>query len=177
LTLIFPIKKKCLDLQTNKILMSKHVLFDEHSFPFKDIPKLQTLPSSSSDSTSPLLILRLAGHPITSSDSPSPQSTTSYPPIALPITKVYTRRPPTTPAPSLPLKPSSLSLSTHHMQIRSKTKNVTHKTKAYFATQHPMSLQLDINNLDPTSYSQASKLPHWRNAMALELDTLARNNT
>jgi hypothetical protein len=85
---------KCLDLQTNKILISKHVLFNEHTFPFKDIPKLQTLPSSSSDSTSPLLILRLADQP---------------------ITKVYTRRPPTTPAPSLPLKPSSLSLSTHHM--------------------------------------------------------------
>jgi hypothetical protein len=90
---------------------------------------------------------------------------------------VYTRRQPNTPAPSLPLKPSSLSLSTHHIQIRSKTKDASHISKAYFATQHLMSLQLDTNILDPTSYTQASKLPHWRNAMALELDALARNNT
>jgi hypothetical protein len=40
-----------------------------------------------------------------------------------------------------------------------------------------LSLQLDINNLDPTSYSQTSKLPHWRTVTALDLDALARNNT
>jgi hypothetical protein len=28
---------KCLNLRNNKILMSKHILFDEHSFPFKNI--------------------------------------------------------------------------------------------------------------------------------------------
>jgi hypothetical protein len=63
------------------------------------------------------------------------------------------------------------------MQTRSKTKDASHISKASLATQHPMSLQLDTNTLDPTSYTQASKLPHWRNTMALELDALARNNT
>jgi hypothetical protein len=31
--------------------------------------------------------------------------------------------------------------------------------------------------LDPTTFAQASKEPHWRHVMAKELDALAQNNT
>jgi Reverse transcriptase (RNA-dependent DNA polymerase) len=63
------------------------------------------------------------------------------------------------------------------MQTRFKTKDTTTIPKACLATQYPLSLQLDFDNLNPTSYSQASKLSHWRHTMALELDALALNNT
>jgi hypothetical protein len=41
------------------------------------------------------------------------------------------------------------------------------------ATNHPINIQ----DLDPTSFTQTSKKPHWRCAMAKEVDALAQNKT
>jgi Reverse transcriptase (RNA-dependent DNA polymerase) len=41
------------------------------------------------------------------------------------------------------------------------------------ATNHPINIQ----DFDPTSFTQASKEPHWRCTMAKELDALAQNKT
>jgi hypothetical protein len=55
------------------------------------------------------------------------------------------------------------------MQTRSKTKIGPYKT--LFATNQPLS-SIDLH---PTSYTHASKVSHWRDAVVSELDALARN--
>jgi hypothetical protein len=59
------------------------------------------------------------------------------------------------------------------MLTRSKAAKSSTFSKALLAT-NP---HTPIFKLDPTSYTQASKIPHWRVAMAQELDALAKNNT
>jgi len=56
------------------------------------------------------------------------------------------------------------------MITRSRVKSTP---KALLATNHPLA---DMN-LDPTTYAQASKGQKWRDAMARELDALAKNQT
>jgi hypothetical protein len=64
-------------------------------------------------------------------------------------------------------------ISTHSMQIHSKTKTLLYTPKALLSTRHPTT----SFTLDPTSYTQASKSQHWRDVMAKQLDALAHNNT
>jgi hypothetical protein len=180
---------KCLDLNTNRIYISRHVIFDESSFPFKD---LQPPPSVSlaSDSTYPLQLLSFDPLPTASmstEDSTSfsepttlssqhvaSNSLVNLPPVPS-ITQVYTRRRPTTISSLPPTTPATHSqpVFSHTMITRAKSKSNLSLPKALLATNHPISHQ----ELDPTTYVQASKEPHWRGAMAKELDALAQNNT
>jgi hypothetical protein len=55
---------KCLDITTNKIYFSRHVIFHETSFPFKEsFPSCSTLPASSIPTSSPLVILQSPPNP------------------------------------------------------------------------------------------------------------------
>jgi Reverse transcriptase (RNA-dependent DNA polymerase) len=117
-----------------------------------------------------------------SQSSPISQTNT-LPQNPPPITHVYKRRNhnfhsalPQTPVPitqptSIPTSQSvSVLTPVHLMLTRSRTKTIP---KALLASNHPIS-PLD---LDPTTYSQASKDPKRRDAMVTELDALAKNQT
>jgi hypothetical protein len=97
---------KCLDLSTNRIYVSRHVIFDETAFPFKD-QQGSSQSSPSSTSTYPLQLLSFNNFPAISSSDDSSTSisvpSTPYPhcqtlntslslPPKLPITHVYFRR-------------------------------------------------------------------------------------
>jgi Reverse transcriptase (RNA-dependent DNA polymerase) len=173
---------KYLNLITNKQYISRHVVFDEDSFPFKDFPSLA--PSLPSVSTfAPLVVLQPSHQEDTISTStisqtlPSPSvipQLASLPFIAthLPVTRVYERRHLFKPL-SISHEPSNTPVSTHTMQTRSKAKNLKQTLKALLSTNY----SIDHVDLDPTSYTQASKQQHWRDAMATELVALACSNT
>ncbi|GKB05788.1 ribonuclease H-like domain-containing protein [Tanacetum coccineum] len=101
---------RCLDLTTNKIIISRHVTFDEHPFPYGSIT-----PSSSYEflDTSPLPIIR---HVIHNSphNTPPPTPTVDSP---IPQTPTHTHPTPTPNQPSGPppgFSPLTLAQSTHH---------------------------------------------------------------
>jgi hypothetical protein len=78
---------------------------------------------------------------------------------------------PTTQPVSVPTSQSiSVPTSVHHMLTRSHAKTIP---KALLASNHPISLI----DLDPTTYTQASKHPKWRDTIATKLDTLTKNKT
>jgi Reverse transcriptase (RNA-dependent DNA polymerase) len=180
---------KCLDLKTNKIYLLRHVVFDENSFPFKN----SSSPSSSLSLTSfssPLVVLQQDCPTLSSSftnsslpDSlPHPATPPQYSPlptplvsnnpiISPPITRVYERCSLKSVPPSA--APSTASQSIHSMKTRSKSKAFIQKPQALITTTFPQ----DKIDFDPTTYMQALKHEHWRNAMAQELDALVLNHT
>jgi Reverse transcriptase (RNA-dependent DNA polymerase) len=169
---------KCLDLSTNRVYISRYVIFDESSFPFK-VVQSSCSNSNSSTTTYPLQILP---DDFTSMSIPS---TTSLPPtpscqnlpcsqLQPPVTKVYSRHSGSTPAPCSTMPSSPQIVSSHQMVTRTKSRISSDQPKALLATNHPLP---QPEMLDPTTYAQASKEPHWRHAMAIELDVLAQNNT
>jgi Reverse transcriptase (RNA-dependent DNA polymerase) len=163
---------RCLDLTTNKVYLSKHVIFHETSFPFTNSSSSSSpLSVISSTVFSPLVVLN---YPSVSAELPTFQHTkhtSSFSNVPLPITRVYERR--------CDIKPSSLlgavsptPTPTHSMLTRSKTKSQQHILKSLLT----FTSSLVDTDQDPTTYNQAAKFSHWREAMAHKIDTLATNN-
>jgi Reverse transcriptase (RNA-dependent DNA polymerase) len=167
-----------------------HVIFNEKSFHFKHTISVSP-PISSSSFHYPLVVYQqplvpsasssnatsqFVSTPVTPSISRCPsmlQPRISSPPP--PLLHVYKRRQHNNQTPllitSVPAQiPESVPTSIHSMVTRSHAKTVP---KAHLATNHPLA----AIDLDPTTYAQASKEQKWRDAMANELDALAKNQT
>jgi hypothetical protein len=155
---------KCLNLSTNKIIISCHVLFYEFFFPFKqatpisslfsDYPvqsSLHILPSTQALISQPTLLPQQS---LTRNES-----LFTTPP---PIRHVYARRfynsvntskhlsAPVPPSTSVPTASAPVPTPVHSMITCSRAKNLP---TTNLTTNHPIpSLELD-----PTSYTQASK--------------------
>ncbi|RVW61832.1 Retrovirus-related Pol polyprotein from transposon RE2 [Vitis vinifera] len=155
---------RCLDPITQKVLISRHVVFNENTFPAKDgLQSSELLPVVSSQDSldSPLESL-----PIPT----SPHISTLPSPIL-------------GPAPILSiLEVSSSSNHSHHpMTTRSQTGNLKPRTfsdfKLYSTQYHLQALSSTVTPLAPTSYRQAALLPDWCVAMREEYDALLANET
>jgi Reverse transcriptase (RNA-dependent DNA polymerase) len=160
---------KCLDLSTNCVYISRHVVFDEFSFPFKDFDSsgntAVTAANSSSSHNLPLVNIQDF-----MSDSPTCTIHISLTVPSQPsIIKVYTMRN----LKSTTFVPPATPTSSHPMITRAKSKLPT-RPKSLMASQHSIH---QPDNMDPTTFAQASKEVHWRLAMAKKLDVLAQNNT
>ncbi|KAJ9537518.1 hypothetical protein OSB04_030251 [Centaurea solstitialis] len=159
---------RCLDLITQKVIISRHVNFDETHFPF---PDFQPHPSSEDydafdvdDSLPPLSPMvdtsspsSVAG-PSASSPQPSPaesSGTTSSPSAS-------------STEPSQP--PAPAATSGHPMTTRSRTGSL--KPKQIFN----LSVTSDISPI-PRSTAQAMCDPHWRAAMDAEMAAILSNYT
>ncbi|XP_070672688.1 retrovirus-related Pol polyprotein from transposon RE1 isoform X1 [Malus domestica] len=172
---------RCLDPITSRIYISRHVVFDEHSYPFQSLQISSSSSGSSSSTSSSFLDLHFHKH---FSSSPN-ASTSSAPRCSSAPTSITTQHSSshqtvdTSPNCSssvsisdsslLPLQPSHLPISanTHPMITRSKAG--IFKTRAYAATKHPLPVDLDFV---PSTYLQASKHAHWRAAMQVEYNAL-----
>ncbi|KAJ9567646.1 hypothetical protein OSB04_003612 [Centaurea solstitialis] len=161
---------RCLDLITQKVIISRHVNFDETHFPF---PDFQPRPSSEDydafevDDSLPSL---------------SPMVDTSSPPLAAgPSIFVSSSQPPpaepsgtssspsaSSAEPSQP--PAPTTTSGHPMTTRSRTGSL--KPKQIFN----LSITTDISPI-PRSPAQAMCDPHWRAAMDAEMTAILSNYT
>ncbi|KAJ9538099.1 LOW QUALITY PROTEIN: hypothetical protein OSB04_030832 [Centaurea solstitialis] len=147
---------RCLDLITQKVIISRHVNFDETHFPF---PDFQPRPSSEDydafdvDDSLPSL---------------SPMVDTSSPPSAAgPSASVSPSQPPLA-EPTQP--PAPAATSGHPMTTRSRTGSL--KPKQIFN----LSVTSDISPI-PRSPAQAMCDPHWRAAMDAEMAAILSNYT
>jgi hypothetical protein len=168
---------KCLDLNTNIIYISRHVIFDENLFPFKDSSPT-TSGTVASEHVYPLQLFfldQLIDNSISDQDStsisipstpspilPSPGDSIVLPPLPL-MTQFYSRRKhtdtptapvPLTSTPSTALLPSSIN--SHPMVTRAKSRLQSSSPKVMLATHYLML----VHELDPTTFAQASKEPH-----------------
>ncbi|KAM2558058.1 hypothetical protein TB2_015106 [Malus domestica] len=189
---------RCLDPFTNRVYLSRHVHFDEHTFPFHDPHLLKSSTSHTLEPYSPF--------PLTFPNLYSPNSFTSRvpPPISssptqpAPVTQheqvtqpEHVHSPAPCPAPLQPPSPPSSPLppshslhpapppvppisSVHPMQTRSKSG--IYKPKALTATTHPLHSHFDSEFI-PTTYLQASKHSQWRAAMQDEFNALQSTGT
>jgi Reverse transcriptase (RNA-dependent DNA polymerase)/gag-polypeptide of LTR copia-type/Integrase core domain/GAG-pre-integrase domain len=178
---------KCLHLPTNKLYISRNVQFDETSFPFQTFNTTSTAEPSSTNNSSlfPQLPLLLPSPSVTNQPPSSAPSPPSLPigTIAIPIDHIPTpmhssispnqplsSHPATSPPPShfiTPIQP----VSAHPMITR--TKDNSRKPRDFSGyVAHLASLESE-----PTTFAQAKNSPHWRTAMASEMDALAKNKT
>ncbi|KAJ9545073.1 hypothetical protein OSB04_024780 [Centaurea solstitialis] len=162
---------RCLDLITQKVIISRHVTFDETHFPF---PDFQPHPSSEDydmfdiDESLPSL------SPMVDTSSPAPDVdpsafvSSSQPPPAKPS---GTSSSPSVPSAGLSQPPSApATTSGHPMTTRSRTGSL--KPKQIFN----LSVTTDISSI-PRSIAQAMCDPHWRAAMDTEMAAILSNYT
>jgi hypothetical protein len=178
---------QCLHPSTGRVYISRNVIFDESSFPFASISTSAPMSPSPSQTTlfPPLL--------------PHTPKATCHP--CLPIREDPTSSPirlpphPTSPAsnttntifsplqvlPECPDAPPMLPPSQHSMQTRSKNNIFKPKTLPEGLIRYPLPKALiaitDSDDIEPTSYTTASKHPAWRDAMNIEFDALLSNDT
>ncbi|KAJ9549163.1 hypothetical protein OSB04_021706 [Centaurea solstitialis] len=159
---------RCLDLITQKVIISRHINFDETYFPF---PDFQPRPSSedydafdvddSLSSLSPLID--------TSSPPPNagPSASSSQPP---PAESSGTSSSPSASSAEPSQPPAPAATSGHPMTTRSRTGSL--KPKQIFN----LSVTSDISPI-PRSTAQAMCDPHWRAAMDAEMTAILSNYT
>ncbi|KAJ9556976.1 hypothetical protein OSB04_011590 [Centaurea solstitialis] len=164
---------RCFDPTSGKITISRHVTFDEYTFPYT-IPTPNATYNFLDDLPQGFTFTRPIPRPTPKPTQPAPHSTSPY-------KFTYTRRPrppaplptpnppasiPTVPSQAAPLAPSAsstpTSINTHPMTTRSKAKHTLLST-----TVSPV----------PTSYSKAFNDPHWLHAMQTEFRALPVNDT
>jgi Reverse transcriptase (RNA-dependent DNA polymerase)/gag-polypeptide of LTR copia-type len=208
---------RCLHLSSNKIFISRNVIFDEAVFPFQQSsthkmvsPATSLLSVSHTPPVGPLpfsaetlhsLQPNINNSPTTDFHSspqpnfihPSSQPTLSpygLPPLLNSSSPTSSRPDPLSPSSSSPVSdplefsspltpdnPTVASSSTHQSSsihpMVTRTRDHTRRPRqfpdhvAYLAS-------LDS---EPTSFSAANAVPEWRQAMAVEIDALAMNNT
>ncbi|PKU73657.1 Retrovirus-related Pol polyprotein from transposon TNT 1-94 [Dendrobium catenatum] len=170
----------CLDMKTNKIYVSRHVVFNEAVFPFQNTSQNIQAMNKPLPNIPPLLLIPTSGLPghLNNSIQPthSPHSSYTHPHQSV-----------TTTSASQPLQarasnPSSTEQLTstqssaqpphqtgHNMLTRLKTGHS--KPKKLFDLSHI------IQSLEPTTYAQAAKSENWRLAMSREFQALQEQGT
>ncbi|KAL6347793.1 hypothetical protein AAG906_026322 [Vitis piasezkii] len=160
---------RCLDPVTQKVLISRHVVFNENTFPAKDgLQSSELLPVVSSQGTplpSPSFSLSTSNlqhsSPIISDSPDSPLES-----LPIPTSPHISTLPSPIPGPapilSIPEFSSSSNHSHHPMTTRSQIGNLKPRTFSDFklySTQYPLqALSSTVTPLAPTSYRQAALL-------------------
>ncbi|KAJ9567488.1 hypothetical protein OSB04_003454 [Centaurea solstitialis] len=160
----------CLDLITQKVIISRHVNFDETHFPF---PDFQPRPSSEDydafdvDDSLPSLSPMVDSSSPSSAAGPSASVSSSQTPPTEP-SGTASSPPASSEVPSQP--PAPAATSGHPMTTRSRTGSL--KPKQIFN----LSVTSDISPI-PRSTAQAMCDPHWRAAMDAEMTAILSNYT
>jgi histone deacetylase 1/2 len=148
---------RCLDLSTHKIIISRHVVFDENSFPFAEQTSPAPADFSFLDDITPM-VPSVTGPP----RPHAPRAPAEVAPRASPSP------PPAEPAPLAPVGPA-LAANDHTMYTRGK--RGLHKP-----TDRLNLLATAISPI-PKSYRSALKDPNWQTAMLDEFSALQENHT
>lgn len=171
---------RCLDLQTRRVITSRHVVFDETRFPFLNSttdknPTIASTPTTVSDET--VIIQPIQTLPVSQTITPSvqtthePSSATSTSPS---IPQPTVLRPPTPPTTQLAANnnpPPAPTITGHPMQTRSRA--------GIFKPNPKYALVTTPSTMSPIPKSVRAALQdlNWRLAMAAEHKALLRNRT
>ncbi|KAM2315364.1 hypothetical protein ACFX1S_028273 [Malus domestica] len=163
---------RCLDVASGKVYISRNVQFDELTFPYKD---RRTISPPHEPSHQPLFLEPLMHAAAPASDPPPPHS----PPTAIAA--------PTPTSPATPFQSSASTTASSPQPVPSPESTPPRKfgsinALTYDSPMHPLPHGLtaaleDPMSIEPTSYTQASKFPHWQQAMKEEHDALLQNHT
>ncbi|GJS94229.1 ribonuclease H-like domain-containing protein [Tanacetum coccineum] len=163
---------RCLDLNTNKIIISRHVTFDETVFPFGSMtptkpPSYKFLDDNLDTSPIALRLLTTPTSPQQTPPQTTPQTNPQTTPQSTPPTPLSTPSPQTTPTP--PTTPPPPPTSQHPMVTRSKVGIVKANPK--------YNLHVTTSSPIPKSPFHALRDPNWKQAMCDEYKALIDNNT
>jgi len=173
---------KCLHIPSGRVYIARHVVFNEHNFPYSQSVPTRSPPHQLSSSVSiPLLIP--ATNPVSEPCRSTPENS-------------HNSLPHHSPQPLIPFHsstPSSSSIQAlvplnqpppsrvHGMTTRSQNHIFipTQFTDGRIRYPTPQALTVSLHNheVEPTCYTQASKHVEWREAMNLEFDALLKNGT
>ncbi|KAM1674306.1 hypothetical protein ACFX15_039401 [Malus domestica] len=172
---------RCLDPFTNRVYLSRHVHFDEQTFPFHDPYLFKSSPLNTTKVYSPFSLTFPNVFSFTPPHSPIPPPIPSSHTQPAPLSSHASFTAPSSPSSShsshlqVPEPhPVPLVSSVHLMQTRSKSG--IYKPKAFTVAKHHVPSHLD-NDFIPTTYIQASKHPQWRAAMQDEFNALQNTRT
>ena len=173
---------KVLDLETNAIVISRNVIFHETVFPLSKRSSDQFM-TPTADIFHDSVLPKLNPLPATNLPNQKPSSSTT----SMPITS---ESPPNVSiSPSKPARTRNKPnyLHDYHCSLINSVEHIdTHSTT------HPIQKYLSYDNLsssykafvlsvsvikEPTSFTQASLIPEWQQAMCSELKALEDNNT
>jgi hypothetical protein len=164
---------KCLHIDFGRVYISRDVIFHEDQFPFAAVSLVSPFPSPVQ---APVLPPLLPTPPVTSqlqipavvspsnsfSSSPSPTSAE----ISLPNSNSHTDSPP------VQVHPMRTRSMNHIFQQR----QLTDGTIRYPVPQ-VLVAETDSALIEPTCFSNAVKIPEWRNVMQVEYNALLQNQT
>ncbi|KAI0507536.1 hypothetical protein KFK09_013662 [Dendrobium nobile] len=162
---------KCLDLITNKTLISRHVKFNESNFPLNS--SIQSTPMQMT-SIPPGFLTPIPAHispqPIQLTVSQDHRQATNAP---IPRVCIPPSSQPSPVATHLPPEREIRFGSMHPMVTRQRTGSLKPRNRLDL-----LHLTTQMNKpTDPTSYTDASKHLEWRNAMASEFYALQKQGT
>ncbi|KAM1824444.1 hypothetical protein ACFX13_024030 [Malus domestica] len=196
---------KCLDLSTRRIYVSRHVLFDEDSFPFKGLTSssASVTPSGNTQATDLLLtfdnpscpsmpqprhldlVVPSLAQDVTPTQIPiateaSQPITQSHPPAVPPCPPIPVSSPP-----AQTIQPSNEQVGVSSESVLPVTASglphsITTRSKSGIHKPNPkyaMHLTVDNFHVEPTCFSQAVKSQEWRHAMVQEFNALQRCGT
>jgi hypothetical protein len=164
---------KCLHIDYGRVYISRDVIFHEDQFPFADVPSVSTSPSPVQ---APVLPPLLATPPATSqlqipavvspsnfiSSPPSPPSAES----SMPNSNSHTDTPP---ARVHPMRTRSMNQIFQQRQLTDGT--------IRYPVPHALVAETHSALVEPTCFSNAVKVPAWRNAKQVEFNALLQNQT
>ncbi|KAI0523953.1 hypothetical protein KFK09_003317 [Dendrobium nobile] len=161
---------KCLDPTTNRIAISRHVHFNESSFPFKHTASKEP-PLESIRHPSLLIPVSTISNSDATTDPASRATHVPSPPIT---TNFQDPNNIVSVAPILQA-PSDRVTATHPMVTRRQTGSL--KPARRLNLLHHKQDSTQQSNTDPTTYTKASKSVNWRKAMADEFFALQKQGT
>jgi hypothetical protein len=191
----------CYDISAHRFYVSRHVKFDENSFPYNNLPSQPSHSSSSSSVNSntsyiwlshllffhPCTVPSILGPPPSNSSIPL-VSSSIVPSVPIDSYTHSSRSLPTAPisdtqlAPHNPKVPAFVpaplisSTNIHPMCTRAKS-GITKRKPGFLATHTSIPGSIDYLNTEPPTYTIACKIPQWHEAMASEFATLQRQAT
>jgi hypothetical protein len=192
---------RCLDPQTHKVYLSRHVVFNETQFPAKDMSlsqgscKITASPGNS--------LVMIPSHLSSTLCVPTEPHQAPQPPSSPPSDQTHTRlndhssteshsvSHPSIPPYHLEQASQSSTPSPHQpspftpaprMITRSQTGHLKPKEfpgfKLFHHIKHPLVVfQANLLPPEPSTYKQAATKPEWRDAMSLEYNALLSNQT
>ncbi|RVX20566.1 Retrovirus-related Pol polyprotein from transposon RE1 [Vitis vinifera] len=182
---------KLYDLDTHQMFTSRDVVFHETIFPYESIPS----PSSNSDPVIPLSISDLSPpvpqpsppEPISPIQQPSlPNSVSTQPSPASPPPEPILRRSQRPHHPPMALRDyvcNQVTSPNHLPPLSSSPQKGTRYPLCNFVSYHRYSPQhrsftaAVSQDIEPTSYAEATSHSHWQEAMQSELAALEANHT